>query len=272
MGRPEQGKNDAERWFERYLRAHGYEYEYEPDLGVSTRPDFLVRRGDVELVCEVKGFDQPTPLEQRLRGTRQAVMISDDEEYGPMRNAVREAARQLKPLAGSRHPLAVVLANPKGYRVSLSLERLVEAMFGNPGYVGNYDAAKGEVEEFRFELGRDGRLRNDHPYISAVAILRERSRSDEHYDEWRTNWKKGRKPLDHPTTAEIIVEMEAEQAAWEASEASKKVADGHIYMIELMTTGSPEAVLVPEGVFNGPRDARVDVERVPSAATGTFEP
>jgi hypothetical protein len=55
MGRPEQGKNEAERWFERYLCAHGYEYDYEPDLGVSTRSDFLVRRGDVELVCEVKG-------------------------------------------------------------------------------------------------------------------------------------------------------------------------------------------------------------------------
>lgn len=147
MGRPEYGKNEAEHWFERYLCAHGYEYEYEPDLGVSTRPDFLVRRGNVALVCEVKGFDQPTPLEQRLRGKNQVVMISADEEYGPMRNAVREAARQLTPLAGSGYPLTVVLANPKGYRVNLSLKRLVEAMFGNPGLVGNFNAERGEVEK-----------------------------------------------------------------------------------------------------------------------------
>jgi len=262
MSRPEQGKNEAERWFERYMRDHGYDYDYEPDLGVSTRPDFLVWRADVQMVCEVKGFDQPTPLERRLRGTSHTTMISSDEEYGPMRSAVREAARQLKPLAGSGYPLVVVLANPMGHRVNLSLERLVEAMYGNPGLVGNFNAEKGEVEDFRFELGRDGRLRNDHPYISAVAILRERSRADEYYNEWRIEWKKGRKPLDRPTTEEIIAEAEAEHAAWNASEASKHVPEGHVYIIELMTTGSPDAVPVPEDVVNCPRDARVDVERV----------
>jgi hypothetical protein len=103
MSHLEQGKNEAERWFERYMRDHGYEYDYEPDLGVSTRPDFLVWRADAQMVCEVKGFDQPTPLERRLRGTSHTTMISADEEYGPMRNAVREAARQLKPLAGSEY-------------------------------------------------------------------------------------------------------------------------------------------------------------------------
>jgi hypothetical protein len=257
----EQGKNEAERWFERYLRAHDYEYEYEPDLGVSTRPDFLVRRNDVQLVCEVKGFDQPTPLERRLRGTRQPVMISADEEYGPMRSAVREAARQLKPLAGSEYPLVVVLANPMGYRVQLKLDRLVEAMFGNPGFVGKFNAEKGEVENFEFELLRDGRLRNDHPYISAVTILRERLRADDYYNEWRTEWRKTREPLDHPTTVQIIAEHETEQVAWNASEASKKVPEGHIYIIEVMTTGSPDAVPVPKNVFDCPRDERVEVQR-----------
>src|SRR5437867_1044014 len=114
MSSGEVGGNEAERWFERYLREHGYEYEYEPDLGVSTRPDFLVRRGDVELVCEVKAFEQPTPLERRLRGSNHVTAISSDEEYGPMRSAVRDAARQLKSLAGSEYALVVVLANPMG--------------------------------------------------------------------------------------------------------------------------------------------------------------
>jgi hypothetical protein len=214
------------------------------------------------MVCEVKGFDQPTPLERRLRGTDQAVMISADEEYGPMRNAVREAARQLKPLAGSEYPLIVVLANPIGYRVNLSLERLVEAMYGNPGLVGNFNAENGEVEDFRFELGRDGRLRNDHPYISTVAIVRERPRAEEYYNEWRTEWKKGRQPLHRPTTEEIIAEAQAEQAAWNDSEASRHVPGGNAYIVELMTTGSPDAVPVPENVFNCARDKRVDVERL----------
>src|SRR5262249_12932983 len=83
------GKNEAERWFERYLREHGYSYEYEPDLGVATRPDFLVRQNEIEVVCEVKGFDQIPALEQRLSGTNQPVMASTDEVYGPMRGAVR---------------------------------------------------------------------------------------------------------------------------------------------------------------------------------------
>jgi hypothetical protein len=134
MANGEQGVNEAERWFERYLRDHGYEYEYEPDLGVAKRPDFLARRDGVEFVCEVKGFEEPPPLERRLAGTNQAVMVSADEEYGPMRGAVREAARQLKAFAGSPWPLVVVLANPMGFYVHLSIERLMEAMFGNPGY------------------------------------------------------------------------------------------------------------------------------------------
>jgi hypothetical protein len=263
MSKPECGKNEAERWFERYLRDHGYEYDYEPDFGVSTHPDFLVQRADVQFVCEVKGFDQPTPLEKRLRGSSQTMAISSDEEYGPMRSAVREAARQLKPLAGSEYPLVAVLANPKGYRVNLTLERLVEAMFGNPGFVGNFNAEKGEVEGgFRFEYGRDGRLRNDHPYISAVAILRERSRADKYYNEWRTKWKQTRKPLEHPTTDEIIAEAMAEQAAWKVSDESRHVPEGNFYVIEVMTTGSPDAVPLPENVFDCSADKRVEVQRV----------
>jgi hypothetical protein len=65
----EQGTNEAERWFERYLREQGFEYDYEPDLGVSTHPDFLTRRGDVEVVGEVKGFEEPPALERRLGST-----------------------------------------------------------------------------------------------------------------------------------------------------------------------------------------------------------
>jgi hypothetical protein len=213
-------------------------------------------------VCEVKGFDQPTPLDRRLERAKHATMVSSNEEYGPMRNAVREAARQLKPLAGAGFPLIVVLANPMGFRVNLSLERLVEAMYGNPGFVGNIDPKKGEVEHFSFQYGRDGRLRNDHPYVSAVAILRERSRADEYFNRWRSDWKESRKHLDNPTTDEIIAEAVAEQEAWNASEASRSVPEGHIYVVEMMATGSPEAAPVPTNVFDCSRDKRVDIERV----------
>jgi hypothetical protein len=262
MPNPEHGVNEAERWFERYLRDHGYEYDYEPDFGVAKRPDFLIRRARVEIVCEVKGFDRPPALERRLAGTSRAVMVGDDEVYGPMRNSVREAARQLRPLAGSEWPLVVVLANPMGFYVHLSIERLVEAMFGNPGYAGRFDPEEGRVEEFHFEYGRDGRLRNDHPYISAVAILHERELAREHYDEWRAHWKQTRPPLENPSTEEIIAEAVAEQEAWQGSEEAAHVPEGNVYWIDLLTTGSPEAVPVPENVFDGPRDRRTVVERV----------
>jgi len=62
MTNREQGRNDAERWFERYLGEHGYEYDYEPDFDeVDTHPDFLAQRGGVQMVCEVNGFEEPPP-------------------------------------------------------------------------------------------------------------------------------------------------------------------------------------------------------------------
>lgn len=262
MSNCERGVNEAERWFERYLCDHDYESDYEPDLGVSTRPDFLVCRNGVELVCEVKGFETPTPLDRKVAGVDHPVMLSADEEYGPMRGAVREAARQLKPLAGSDRPLIVVLANPMDFRVNLNIDRLVEAMYGNPGYAGTFKPDEGQVDDLEFFYEKDGRLRNDHPYISGVAILRERPLALEYYDEWRAKWKAGRPALPSPSTDEIVAEFLAEQAAWRASEEAKNVPEGNVYLVDLLTTGSPEAAPVPENTFDGPRDRRTDVQRV----------
>jgi len=49
----------GELLFERYLAENGCTFEHEPDLGVSTRPDYLVHRDGAEVVCEVKSFPQP---------------------------------------------------------------------------------------------------------------------------------------------------------------------------------------------------------------------
>ncbi len=262
----EQGRNEAERWFERYLREHGYDYEYEPDLGVQTRPDFLVRRDGIEIVCEVKGFEQIPALERRMTRADEmrVVMASADEVYGPLRNAVREAARQLRPLAASPWPLVVVLANPRGHHLNLDGEHLLAAMYGNPGFAGQFNRGEGRVENFTFQLGRDGRLRNDHLYISAVAALQERDRAREAFEMWRDEWKKTRPPLsDPPTHDEIVAEVEATHAAWAASDEAANAPEGKAYSLELITTGSPEAVPLLDTILNGPRDQRALVERVP---------
>jgi len=260
----EQGVNEAERWFERYLRTHDYEYEYEPpfDPEIPTRPDFIARRGDAELVCEVKGFEEVPPVERRVRGATHPMMLSAREVLGPMRGAVREAARNLKPLAGSPWPLIVVLANPLELKVFLSMDRLTEAMVGDLGVAGAYNPEQGQVENMRFEYGRDGRLRNDHPYISAVAILHEHPLAAEYHAEWLAEWKKGREEKNR-TDDEIAAGAVAAHEAWLESEARANAPEGDVYWIELLTTGYPDAVPVPEDLFNGPRDRRVDVERVP---------
>jgi hypothetical protein len=262
MPEAEQGRNEAEHWFERYLRAHDYEYEYEPTFEpeIPTRPDFKIARAGIEAICEVKGFEEMPPVERRVSGLNQPTMLSAKEVLGPMRGAVREAARNLKRLAGSPWPLVVVLANPERFKVFLSMDRLVEAMFGDLGVAGAFNAETGTVEKMEFEYGRDGRLRNDHPYISAVAILNELELAAEYKGQWFEEWKKSRP--EKRSYDEIGAEVLAAEAAWQASEASKHVPDGNAYWVEVLTTGSPDAVPLPENVFECPRDSRREVERV----------
>jgi len=105
---------------------------------------------------------QPDAAQAGAGVTLGSPRVGDKDFYGPMRGAVREAAKNLKPLAGRGLPLVVVIANPKGYLVPLSMENLVPAMVGNPGWSGRFNPETARVERFEFEFGRDGRLRNDH--------------------------------------------------------------------------------------------------------------
>jgi hypothetical protein len=259
----EYGKNDAERWFERYLSAHGYEYEYEPDLGVEKRPDFLIERDGLRVVCEVKAFEQVPALQKKLEAATGPVMASSDEVYGPMRSAVRQAASQLKPLADSGLPLVVVLANPLDYRVQLDIKHLIEAMFGNPGWAGAFNAEKGEIEGLNFEYGRDGKLRTDHPYISAVVILREIDLEEEYRREWAVGWRKGRPKLtlEKDGYEGFGREIEEELADWDEHKKTAKIPSGKRYEVEVLTTGSDRATPLPENVFDCPHDTRIDVVR-----------
>jgi len=49
--------------------------------------------------------------------------------------------------------------------------------------------------------------------------------------------------------------------AWNASDEAANVPEGSLHLVEPLTTGSPDAVAVPENVFDGLCDRRVDVER-----------
>lgn len=76
--------------FEEYLNVLGLEHDYEPDLGTSRKPDFLVATTTGPIVCEVKAFRlQPIPPEGfYVRGMREVPATSS--------NSIRTAAGQLR--------------------------------------------------------------------------------------------------------------------------------------------------------------------------------
>jgi hypothetical protein len=177
----------ADDWFEGYLRREGLEGadEHEPELGVSKRPDFLVASGSSQAVCEVKQFET-SAMEKRfsLPGVNLGA-LSHEEVFGGVREKVREAARQLKPLASRDLPLVVVLANPKHVAMAFDVEHVQGSLYGNPTFGGPYDQATGTVTTIGRIKGRDGQLTTSHPYISAIVLLRRR----EHADDFDQAWK-----------------------------------------------------------------------------------
>lgn len=154
-------KTSGDELFERYLQDHGYEPgSHEPsleDYGIAKRPDYLPNRGTVCIACEVEQFTPgASTLERRLAGQRTA-SASPKEVYGPIRKRVESAAKELKPLRALEIPLVVVLANPEGAVIDLSVSHVLGALYGNPTYTIPIDpSVGGAVGEGRFEFGRDG--------------------------------------------------------------------------------------------------------------------
>jgi len=63
--------------------------------------------------------------------------------------------------------------------VPFSAELLISAMYGDPAY---QFASTGGTD--RMLLDRNGKLTNDHPYISAVALIREKSNAAADIETW----------------------------------------------------------------------------------------
>jgi hypothetical protein len=167
----------SEVWFDTYLRAHGYTWELEPDLGIPKRPDRLIYRDGLSAVCEVKQFDKD-PIGW-MRETGQGGWFDENK---PVRGAVRQAARQLRPLKGRGLPLVVVLANPNGYHVDLSGEQVIHALYGDDTIVFTVWTGEGppppdlaDPPDYRRVVGRNGQIRVSGQYISAVVMLHRRS-------------------------------------------------------------------------------------------------
>jgi hypothetical protein len=229
--------------FEAYLAENDYpEPAYEPDLGVGKRPDYLVVRADAEAVCEVKEFDakaNPSPLGGGMR--------SMEDVLRPVRQKIRDAAKQLKPLWDYGQPLVVVLANPQGAFVRLGPREMVWSMYGDPAFQFTSYAATGDlIGESGFVVTRNGRLRNDHPYVSGVVVVSARDRAVDFYDELTARME----------GAHADEKMEAIYRARDRGE----VPEGDYYRADVYRTMSADAVALSRQLFNGPKDRHFELD------------
>jgi hypothetical protein len=247
-------KTSGDELFERYLVEQGYDPgPHEPDLaarGIAKRPDFVPRCVQMQIACEVEQFAAgASALERRLSGQR-TFAASPREVYGPIRNSIKEAAGQLKPLQPLKLPLVVVLANPEGAIVDLSVNNVVAALYGNPEFTMQIDPAAGStVSGGRFELGRDGKLTNDHPYISAVALLRRREHRQDKADELAAADTGQGAPRD-------LAEASVQALRLLRRLHQAELPEGDYVYVDVIETASASAMPLPEGWFAGERDSR----------------
>lgn len=171
---------EPEAWFDRYVREHGHDPGVpEPDLGTQRRPDRLIRWNGHEVVCEIKEFAQNV-----VRANQDVGVVGPDRWYGAVRGQVHAAARQMRELADRGLPLVAVLANPRGMFVPLDVDEVISALYGNPQIVMTIDPATGAaINEPQWVAGPDGEIRNDHPYLSAVVLLRHHDRRRDWVDD-----------------------------------------------------------------------------------------
>jgi hypothetical protein len=141
---------------------------------VNTNPDYLVELpGGGRAVFEVKSFTR-SPERDRVWNRSGYFTTSAEQEYGPIRSAIKAGAAQLKPLAGLRMPLVVVLANPpqpNGTSVMVLLDpmHVVSAMYGDLAVTA--PVVGDRLGEFKPAATRDGQVARQHAHLSAVTVL-----------------------------------------------------------------------------------------------------
>lgn len=232
--------DEAEARFIRYLTERGYGFEHEPDLGIQARPDFSIDAAGQPVVAEVKAFASLGLFKDLSVGTLGTRSIK--EALKPVRSQISTAAEQLRELRDSGLPLVVVLANPAGRPIPLEPYLVISAMYGDMEIQAplRHDGSLGDV---RSVLGRNGKLTNDHSYISAVAVIRR----EVYAAQWAATWFDEHRPDFGGDTTAMITAF---------SEASKDAPEGDDLYLEVFETVSSTAVPLPRTVFDGPKDRR----------------
>lgn len=229
----------GEELFERYVEQRGYSVlAYHPDLGTAKRLDYLVRADGTDVVVEVESFKTAVVRVPTEPGGSAAL-----SDLRPLRNKISTGSAQLKGISG--YPLIVVIANPYDIAVPLLPSHLVAAMYGDLAF----EFLPGGTQ--KWSLGRNGRLHVDepdgtshgnHPYLSAVGVLRTGSGLD----------------------MKIVADLRADAGAGNPLQivAQALPADGttkvqrEALSLDVFETVSATALAVPRTIFNGPGDTR----------------
>jgi hypothetical protein len=158
-------RTEGDLLFETYLRHEGITVpEHEPDLGIGVRIEYLLDVDGNTCATEVKQFDPSSwPIKRGVTPM--------DQVLKPHRTQIHAAARKLREAKDLGHPLVVVLTDPKNALFGLlrPLE-IMSAMMGDL-QVRVPVSGGGPVGGAGWVAGRNGELRNDHPYISAVTYI-----------------------------------------------------------------------------------------------------
>ena len=242
---------EADRWFERCLRERGHEPgAHEPDLsgqGLTKCPEYVATSAaGSRAAFEVKAFSPKSKLGERF--ARQKSGAFDGKRLVvPIRNQFGVAAGQLKGLADEM-PAVVVVSNPDGGYVNMTVGGVIEAMYGNLQYAGPIDPETGgPAGPWSLGLGRGGKLTNDHQYLSAVVILRRRELRDDALDALAAETK----AQPHWETMSTVERADALADVITANE--QDFPDGEYFHVDVIDTIS---AVTGDDWFTGPLDTR----------------
>lgn len=219
-------RSDGDMLFERYLAERGVAIpEHEPDLGVLKKADYLVETDGRRCLCEVKEF-APT--------TQSVIPGSMQDLLKPLRAKIHDAAPQLKAAKDLGYPLVAVLTNPHRAPVVLGEQEMLWAIEGDPIVRMPARSSGPPVHT----VGRNGRLRNDHAYITAVVVLHERLHAQDQYDEIA----KHSRDQAHDERVRAILD------------GRQTEPEGGYLFAHTFIPNSGDAVPLPDVFFRGPRD------------------
>ena len=158
--------------FEEYLIERGFDRpEHEPDLGLTVRPSIscpatgsaALRRSSSSPCCSC------WPIRQGVN--------SQEEVLKPIRRQIHAAARKLREAEHLGHPLVAVLTDPVNALFGLlNPQEVIAAIRGDMTVTMPIHPGGGAAGDAVLVHGRNGELRRNHPYLSAVVVI--------HYLKW----------------------------------------------------------------------------------------